>query len=364
MEMSKQRFMVVSGFLGAGKTTSMLALTKYINASGKKACIITNDLGMNQVDTNFSMKSDFSVTEISNECICYQMDNVVDRLNRLNRMEHPNLIMSDIPGCGVGALDHVYHELAKNHADEFSLAPFSVIVDPKRLKMLMTQNADKTLPDELSYLMEIQLAEADLVLLNKIDLLAGAEVEEMLAYLKKVCPDTEIIPISARNETNIDKWAVLALNEQAKLKDVPFDSLDQEKFMTAEGLLAWYNRRLIAESPDGSKKDMNVFVSDLVECVRGGLIKAGGNIPHLKIFANSGEDYTKVSLIGVECEAEFAKTMKNKAESLRVIINARATTSTKTLDSLMNEALIAAAEKSALNTSVSFTECFGVLDPR
>jgi G3E family GTPase len=362
--MSKLKFMVVSGFLGAGKTTSMLALTKYINSKGKKACIITNDLGMNQVDTHFSMKSDFSVTEISNECICYQMDNVVDRLNRLKRTENPDLIMSDIPGCGVGALDHVYHVLAKNHANEFSLAPFSVIVDPKRLKMLMTHNVDKMLPDELSYLMEIQLKEADLILLNKVDLLSGAEVEEMLAYLKIVCPDTEIIPISARHETNIDKWASLALNEHAKLKDVPFESLDQEKFLTAENMLVWYNRRFIAESPNGSKKDMNIFISDLVECVREGLVKAGGNVPHLKIFANSGEDYTKVSLIGVECEAEFAKTMKNQTDNVRVIINARAATDTKVLDSLMNEALVAAAEKSALNTSISFTECFSVLDQR
>lgn len=362
--MSKQKFMVVSGFLGAGKTTSMLALTRYINSSGKKASIIANDLGMNQVDANFSMMTNLSVTEMSDVCICYQMDNVVDRLHRLQRTENPDLIMSDIPGCGVGALDHVYHELANNHKEDFTLAPFSVIVDPKRLKMLMNPESDTSLPRELFYLMEIQLEEADLVLLNKMDLLTEPETEEMLAYLRKVCPDAEVFPISAKNGTNIDKWAALALNEKAKLKDVPFDGLDQDKFMTAEGLLAWYNRRLIADSTDGNKKDMNVFVSDLVEEIKGRLIKAGCNIPHLKIFANSGEDYTKVSLIGVECESEYAKMMKDPSESVRVIINARAVAKSKQLDHLMNEALVAAAEKSALTPNVFFTECFSVLDPK
>lgn len=39
--------------------------------------------------------------------------------------------MSDIPGCGIGALDHVYGNLDKNHKDEFTLAPFTVIADPE-----------------------------------------------------------------------------------------------------------------------------------------------------------------------------------------------------------------------------------------
>lgn len=357
--MSKQRFMVVGGFLGAGKTTSMLALTRYINSSGKKACIITNELGMNQVDTNFSMKSNFSITEVPDKCICWVMDDVVDKLNRLRRTENPDLIMSDIPGCGVGALDHVYHVLANNHANEFSLAPFTAIVEPKRLKMLMNHNTDKTLPDELSYLLEIQLAEADLILLNKIDLLSKPEIEEMIGFLRKLCPGTEIIPISAREEINIDQWAAHSLQEAAKLKQI---TLDMDKFVAAENLLAWYNRKLSAESADGNKKDMNVFISDLIAGVRERLVKVGGNIPHLKIFANSGEDYTKVSLTGVECEVEFARKMKNDTESLRVIINARAAANTSVLDSLMHEALVAAAKKSALNTNVFATECFSVMD--
>lgn len=351
--------MVVSGFLGSGKTTGMLALTGHINSTGGKACIITNELGMNQVDTNFSLRSNFSVTEIPDKCICWVMDDLVDKLNRLRRTENPNLIMSDIPGCGVGALAHVYHVLERKHAREFALAPFTVMVDPGRLKELMRHNADKTLPDELGYIMETQLAEADLILLNKIDLLSEAEIDEMLAFLREWHPETEIIPISARNGINIDKWASVVLTEGSKLKETP---IDMDKFVAAESLLSWYNRRLSATSADGAGKDMNIFISDLVEGVRERLIKTGSNIPHLKIFANSGEDYTKVSLIGVEREAEFARKMENKAESLRVIINARSTAGTKELDSLMHEAMVAAAGKSALNTNVFSTECFSVMD--
>jgi|WetSurMetagenome_2_1015567.scaffolds.fasta_scaffold00155_19 hypothetical protein len=52
----------------------------------------------------------------------------------------------------------------------------------------------------------------------------------------------------------------------------------------------------------------------------------------------------------------------NESESLRIIINARAAAGTSALDSLMHEALVAAAMKSALNTNVFSTECFSVMD--
>ena len=45
--------MVVSGFLGAGKTTTMVALTEYINSTGKSAAIIANDW----VQTTSSMRN-------------------------------------------------------------------------------------------------------------------------------------------------------------------------------------------------------------------------------------------------------------------------------------------------------------------
>lgn len=356
--MSKQKFMVVSGFLGSGKTTSMLALTNYMNSNGKKACIITNELGMNQVDHHFSLKSKFSITEVPDKCICWVMDDVVDKLNRLRRTENPDIIMSDIPGCGVGALDHVYHVLANNHADEFSLAPFTALVEPRRLRKLMDHNTDKNTPDELTYIMEVQLAEADLILLNKIDLLSNQEIDEMIAFLKKLCPGTEIIPISGKNGTNMDKWADYVLNDSAKLKQV---SIDMDKFVTAQTMLIWYNRKLAAESING-KKDMNIFVSDFLELVKEGVSKTGGNIPHLKIFANSGDDYTKVSLTGIDCEADFARKLKTETDNLKVIINARAASSTDAIDSIMHEALVTAAKKSDLNTNVFSTECFTVMD--
>ncbi len=49
--MNPIRFMVVSGFLGAGKTTTMIALAEHMNKTYGETAIIANDLGANLVDT-------------------------------------------------------------------------------------------------------------------------------------------------------------------------------------------------------------------------------------------------------------------------------------------------------------------------
>ena len=45
------RIMLMSGYLGSGKTTSMTSLAKYLTDQGRKVCLNTNDLGSNLVDT-------------------------------------------------------------------------------------------------------------------------------------------------------------------------------------------------------------------------------------------------------------------------------------------------------------------------
>ena len=73
------RFMVVSGFLGAGKTTAMIAMGEYMDRNYGHVGLIASDLGANLVDTNLTQTSGCTVEEIASGCICYQMDNTIDK---------------------------------------------------------------------------------------------------------------------------------------------------------------------------------------------------------------------------------------------------------------------------------------------
>ena len=359
--MDKIRFMVVSGFLGAGKTTTMIALAEHMNKTFGETAIIANDLGANLVDTNLTQTSGCTVAEIASGCICYQMDNTVDQIRRLRDKDGAVFVMSDIPGCGVGALDHVYHRLATDNADEFTLSPFTVVVDPERLRMIMPERADINLPEELVYLLKLQLEEADLVVLNKADLLAPEDVERYVDFLHAACPDIPVMVISALERTGIEELAEFIATHETALKN--FSVRDNQEFADAEAKLTWYNRRLYLKTNDGSKIDCNAVVDDLIEGIRMGLIEKKRNVPHLKTFATSGNgDFNKASLIGVDYDVEYAQQFLRPHKNLRMIVNARAVCESRPLARLMDDALDEVCEKYDLDCQVFFTECFGMAD--
>lgn len=359
--MDKIRFMVVSGFLGAGKTTTMIALAEHMNKTFGETAIIANDLGANLVDTNLTQTSGCTVAEIASGCICYQMDNTVDQIRRLRDKDGAVFVMSDIPGCGVGALDHVYHRLATDNADEFTLSPFTVVVDPERLRMIMPERADINLPEELVYLLKLQLEEADLVVLNKADLLAPEDVERYVDFLHAACPDIPVLVISALQRTGIEELAEFITTHESALKN--FSVRNNQEFADAEAKLTWYNRRLYLKTNDGGKIDCNAVVDDLIESIRMGLIEKKRNVPHLKTFATSGNgDFNKASLIGVDYDVEYAQQFLRPHKNLRMIVNARAVCESRPLARLMDDALDEVCEKYDLDCQVFFTECFGMAD--
>lgn len=355
------RFMVVSGFLGAGKTTTMIALGEHMNKNDSHIGIIANDLGANLVDTNLTQTSGCTVEEIASGCICYQMDNTIDKIRRLKDRDGCDFVMSDIPGCGVGALDHVYHHLHDECSDWIDLAPFCVIVDPERLRMLLPEKADIHLPEELVYLMKLQLEEADLIVLNKIDLIDEKEVERDVAFLKEACPDIPVLKISALEKTGIDELADFILTHGSALKN--FSVRDDEKFAQAETKLTWYNRRMFFKTLDDKKIDCNEVIDELIEGIRMGLIEKKRNVPHLKTFASAGAgDFNKCSLIGIDYDIEHTNQFIRAHKKMSMIINARAVCESRVLARIVDDALDDVCDKYNLDVQIFFTECFGMGD--
>lgn len=357
-----KRFMVVSGFLGAGKTTTMVALSEYINANLGKASIIANDLGArNLVDTKFSKAQGCDVTEITGGCICYQTENLVDRLRRLLDYEKNEFVMSDIPGCGVGALDLVYFKLNEDYHGEFELAPFTVVADPERLRTIMPEQADINLPKEMNCLFRSQLLEADVILLNKIDLLSEEQIREYRDFLQELCPEAEVFAISARERIGIDRAAEYIMSHNARLKPLDLDYGSQE-LMEAEEKLSWYNRQVYMRHCC-AVFDGNAFVHDLVEAIRNRLKDHGRNVPHLKVYAEAADGTAcKVSLLGVDYPVETDSLLKEEWPDLPVIINARAACESQLLLSVMDDALEEVGEKYQCSSIIFFTECFGMMD--
>lgn len=360
--MAKTKYMVTSGFLGAGKTTSMLALAREINARWGKAAILANDLGAgNIVDADFTATSEVLTTSIAGNCICYQHENLVDKLRQLVA-GGATVIFSDIPGCGIGALDHVYLQLLEKERDEFSLMPFTCIVDPERMRMLMEGEGDINLPAEMRFLLDAQMAEADLIVLNKIDLLTPPEIEKRLALIRTLHPDTPVMTMSAKTGEGVPAVAEYLMTHEAAAehREIGYGS---EAFMAAERLLSWYNRRVFFEQREDKAVDFNAVIGEVFEGIREGLKKAGANVPHLKAFAaGQGEDFFKASLIGVDYPVEYDRKLTGSYSAVSVVLNARAAAESELMASVVDDAIDAVSEKYGLRARTFFLEHFGMME--
>ncbi len=355
------KYMILGGFLGAGKTSTMIAFSEYLASRGKKCAILVNDLGAKHlVDGEFTAAADCCCDEITGGCICYQTENLVDKLRRFRDSSRADIILSDIPGCGIGALDHVYHKLDREYKGEFAICPFVAVADPERLRVIMPERAKLNLPDEMAYLFDAQLREAEVILLNKIDLLTEAERRAYTDYLRSSYPHAQLFAVSAKTGEGIAEAMDWLYSHETAFPTVDIGYGGAE-FMAAESRLSWYNRKFFAKKPEAF--DGNAFAAALFENIRLKLQAIGRNVPHLKIMARAADgSFAKASLIGVDYPTEFASRLTQPQTELQVILNARASCESGVLDFLMDAALRETAESCGLELRIFFTECFGMTD--
>ena len=64
------RFIMLGGFLGAGKTTTIARLARHYQKQGKRIGIVTNDQATDLVDTNSLRSQGFEVGEVPGSCFC------------------------------------------------------------------------------------------------------------------------------------------------------------------------------------------------------------------------------------------------------------------------------------------------------
>ena len=348
------KFAVVSGFLGAGKTTTMMALAKWFHDHGSRAAMISNDLGgPGLADHKLAQLAGCSASELTDKCICDQRPQLLERI-RAHFAEGCELVVSDIPGFGVGAQEHVYHGLTKDYPGQIALAPFTALTEPETVKLLR-DGGDA----DLTFLMNAQLAEADLIVLNKCDLLSPAECAADTEYLKTHYPDAEVLCISARTGEGLDAFA-RALTEGSASMRRPDVGCGSKPFRTAMRRMSEYyiQYRAVVCCDDF---DGNAYLTALAERVRDGVAAAGHEIPHLKLLAWTPEgDYGKADLLGTQRPLEQTHPFTQRCTDLAVILNASAACPHEKLDEIVTGAAEEVSAAYQLELAVFKKECFGM----
>ena len=349
-----KKFAVCSGFLGAGKTSTMMALTQYYTARHGKAAMISNDLGGSGLaDHRLAVLSGCNASEITGECICFCHSVLSDRLQEYFA-DGCELVLSDIPGFGVGALEHVYHGMEADYPGQFSFAPFTVLIEPCNASLLCTgQKSD------MAHILDAQMMEADLIVLNKCDLLEAPEKEALVSDLRRRYPQAEVIAISALTGEGLEELSLALKNGSASMQHPAIayedDGLQSEMCSLSEYYIQ-YHAEVCCDDFDG-----NEYLTALARQVQGGIAEIGCEIPHMKLLAWSPDgDYGKADLLGVSRPIELPHRFSRPCIDIAVVLNANAACPHEELDRIITTAVEEVSAAFQLECMVFRRECFGM----
>ncbi|HEY6166475.1 MAG TPA: GTP-binding protein [Verrucomicrobiae bacterium] len=356
--MPKARYIMIGGFLGAGKTTSVARLAQKLTADGLKVGLITNDQGSELVDTAMLRSRGFATEEIPGGCFCCRFNSLVDAANRLNAASRPDVFIAEPVGSCTDLVATVTYPLRRMYGNDFVIAPLSVLVDPIRAQRVFGLADGGKFSEKVLYVYRKQLEEADLIVVNKRDLLDGASLVALKAKLEQEFPKAEVIAASARSGEGLDDWfARIIAAEQPGGEAM---KVDYEIYAEGEALLGWLNCTVAMDSPKGL--DGNAAIRAIAQRVQELLNAVGAEIAHLKMTLSPNEglgDIAVINLVRNDFVPELSQELADAIQSGQLIINCRAEAAPDALLAAVNRALTdAAAQFPGLTLKLEHSEHF------
>lgn len=241
--------LVVGGFLGSGKTTLLRQAGRRLVRQGRRVGIVTNDQAADLVDTETFRREGFAVEEVSGGCFCCRFSDLVASSRRLLEREKPDVLLCEPVGSCTDLAATVLRPLQAFLKGRFALAPYSVLVDPLRLQQMLGREARSPFSEKVRYIYTKQLEEADLIVLNKADLLPAGEFEALRARLAGLFPHAAVLGLSAQDERGLDAWLEAAFAERPSGQRGIH--VNYEVYAAGEAELGWLNAavRLRAAEP-------------------------------------------------------------------------------------------------------------------
>ncbi len=332
------RYIMVGGFLGAGKTTAIARLAASLHARGLKVGLITNDQGSGLVDTAVLRARGFATEEIPGGCFCCRFNSLVDAAGKLTAATRPDIFIAEPVGSCTDLVATVTYPLRRIYADRFTIAPLSVLLDAQRAQRVFGLAEGRAFSEKVLYIYRKQLEEADLIVINKSDTIAAADLARLCETLAREYSHAEILVASARSGDGLDAWfARLLAQDQVARRAM---EVDYEIYADGEALLGWLNAT-VQLAADG-EFDANALLEHLARDVQARLDATGGEIAHLKMtFSPEGglNDIAAVNLVRSDFVPELSLRLDQPVAGGQLILNLRAEAAPETLKAAVEAAV-------------------------
>jgi len=360
---SPVKLIFVGGFLGSGKTTALAGIAKRLLSLGKRVGIVTNDQSDNLADTVIVREMleglGVPVEEVVAGCFCCKFEELIDNIEKI-LVHKPDILLGEPVGSCTDFVAAVANPIKIHYHEAFRFAPFTTMVDPDRVRELLLAETESNFPEEVAYLFGKQLEEADILVLNKIDLLDDAEVKRLVSLLTEKYPEKEILAISARDGGGVEKWLEVLLSGRPGANTV-LSQIDYDRYARAEAVLGWLNAAIKISSDQLFAADK--FVMDLFIELRESFKQEKGEIGHLKSVFTSGGKSFWVNLTNLSSDPMVSGEPMATLSKGSLILNARVQLDPENLEKIVRDVLTNVAEKFDVKTEIDDLQCFSPAYP-
>ncbi len=321
--MSKTRFVLIGGFLGAGKTTLIGQLARRYMADGQRVGIITNDQADDLVDTQNLRSQGFDVGEVAGACFCCSFDELVATADRLAGEEAPDVILAEPVGSCTDLVATVILPLQQLLGDRFELAPFGVLLKPSHGRLILgDQRSQRSgFSPQAEYIFRKQLEEADYLMIGRKDQLKDAEIDALRAALADVAPGVPIVAVSPREGDGVDE--VLGYIESPMAAGQRLLEIDYDLYADGEAELGWVNLSAHVAT-ERQAVDLDLLASDLVGGIGEQIVEQGGQIAHLKVSVLGGDAQAVANVVSNDSGVDVGLLASRQVTgNLQLIVNAR-----------------------------------------
>jgi len=353
---------MIGGFLGAGKTTTMLCLAEILTARGLKVGLITNDQASGLVDTSLAKHRNVAVEEIAGGCFCCRFSSLIEAARHLTDTTRPDVFLAEPVGSCTDLVATVALPLQQIYGAQFTVAPFAVLVDPARALRALGMDPGRTFPEHVLYIYYKQLEEAEHIVINKADTLDAATLDTLRAELTRRYPQAAVHVISAREGTGVAPLLELLLSAESAPRRVM--EVDYPLYGIGEAMLGWLNG---SAELSGEDFDGNALLLQIARAIQDKLTAAGAEIAHLKmVLSPAGEPYelAACNLTRGDAKPELSHTLADPLDDGMLLINCRAAGEPETLRDAVSAALEETAEASGVTAATGPLEYFKPGQPK
>ncbi|MBI3838436.1 MAG: cobalamin biosynthesis protein P47K [Planctomycetia bacterium] len=348
------RFVMVGGFLGGGKTTTIGRLARMFQAQGLKVGIVTNDQATDLVDTHTLRSQGHLVGEVAGACFCCNFNELISTVESLQAAARPDVVLAEPVGSCTDLVATVVQPLAQFYQNQFDLTPYGVILKPSHGLRILNPGQRSGFSPKAAYIFRKQLEEADFILINRIDELKPAETNKLSALIAAEFPHAPQLRISAKTGSGFDSLLEF-LDRRGEFGRRVLE-LDYNTYAEGEAELGWLNSSLSVAAPEPFELDD--LLLDLIRRLQQSLGDLEAETAHLKVIGLVQGFFGVANLVSSQSQPEISLPSNCRTREARVIVNARVAIDPRDLEAQVSAAVETACQAIGAQATWSGTQSF------